>query len=468
MLNKKLSRRFFLGGGSAVAVSLPFLDAMVPAIRTAKAQDEPATRLAYIYVPYGLIRTTFTPQQAGADYTMPSMLQPLSPLRNKFSVLTGIDNAPGWANYTYPDGRESQDGPGDHARDTGTFLTCQRIKKTAGTDIENGISVDQLAAQHLGQFTSIPSLVLTSKPGSYGGDSGYSPIYRANISWLNSTSPAAKQSSPRAVFNTLFQGFDPMESEEARRRRLANETSILDACLGDLASLRRELGSDDQQKLDAYLTSLRQLEMRVNETPSGPICDPGDAPPEEVTDFVTRLHLMTDLMVLAFQCDRTRVASLMAEGNGFGFLGIHGDHHGHSHLLGGDGDVRLIQQINDWQVAQFARFISALNDIQEDEGTLLDNSLILFGSGLDATGHRPNASLGELRPQASGPVHRHSNLPLLLAGNARGRIRTGQHFVFSDEPQLADLYLTMLHAVGHRADTFGLEGRSTIGALETS
>ncbi|MEM7608465.1 MAG: DUF1552 domain-containing protein [Myxococcota bacterium] len=462
-MKKKLNRRRFLAG-AGVAVSLPFLDAMLPAGQSAIAQEDAPTRLMYVYVPYGIIRTNFTPQQAGRDYTMPSMLTSLSDLRSKLTVLSGISHRPGQGRYTYPDGTESNDGPGDHARDTGTFLTAARLHKTEGSDIRNGISIDQVAARHLAPHTAIPSLALATRGGSYGGDSGYAPIYRANISWADETTPVPKDANPRSVFETLFGGFDPTENATLRAERIAREQSILDACLDDLASLERELGTADRVKLDGYLTGIRQLEMRIDEGVASITCDPGEAPPDN-GDFDDVTDRMFELSKLAFQCDRTRVISVLMESRGYGFLGgISDGHHQMSHLEQGDPDITRIQRINTWQVEQFASLMQRFDDVVEDEGTLLDNSLIMFGGGLDATGHSGGNTLGDLTPQRSGPVHRHTNLPLLMGGSGRGRFRSGEHVVYDDEP-LANLYLKMLEVVGAPDRTFGIEGTEPISGV---
>lgn len=465
-MKKPLSRRAFIGGGAAVAISLPFLDAMVPTGRKARAQAERPSRLVHLYVPHGIIRTNFTPTSAGPDYAMPSQLAALAPLRDKFSVLTGLSNHPGSGRYTYADGTEENDGPGDHARDTGTFLTATRIRKTDGSDHRAGISVDQVAANHLAPHTALPSLVLATKSGSYGGDSGYAPIYRSNVSWANPTQPMAKDSNASSVFNTLFAGFDPGEGEAARARRLAQETSILDSCLEDLASLRVQLGAADNVKLDGYLEGIRRVESSIMELPGGVECNPG-ASPEGGLNFQENTVAMLDLIKLAFQCDRTRVASLMIESNGYGFIGVGDGHHQISHLENLDPHRAGIETINKWGIDRFAEFLTALDSIDEDEdGTLLDNSLVMYGGGLDATGHAGGNAMGDLTPRQSGGVHRHTNLPILLGGTGRGQVRTGEHFVVDGDP-IANLYLSMLESVGAPDETFGLEGTETLAAIRT-
>jgi hypothetical protein len=465
---KRFSRRAFVGG-AGVTLALPFLDSLVPrSLRVAgkaKAADGFPTRLVYVYVPNGLIRTNLKPREEGRGYTMPSLLEPLADVRDHFSVLTGISNKPGGGSYTYPDGTTSNDGPGDHARDTATFLTAARIRKTDGSDIRNGISVDQVAANALREHTpDIPSLVLSTRSGTWGGDSGYAPIYKANISWANETTPLPKETSPRAVFDRLFAGVDPTATLAEIERRQRLEQSVLDSSLQDLNSLRGQLATEDQRKLDEYLAGVRHLEVRLETSATMPVCDPGTAPGEP-GNFEEHVDLFYDLIKLAFQCDRTRVVSLIMDKSGsFDFLGISEGHHQISHLDNGTSDVRKIETINQWQMESFGSLIRKLLSATEDDGTtLLDNSLVLFGGGLDGTGH--NSSDETLTPQASGGVHRHTNLPLFLAGRGGGAHDAGRHIVYRGQEPVADLYIAMLHAAGVMVDSFAIEGTGPIAGL---
>ncbi|MCA9615688.1 MAG: DUF1552 domain-containing protein, partial [Myxococcales bacterium] len=399
-------------------------------------------------------------------------------VRDHFDVISGLHNRPGGGRYTYADGTVSDDGPGDHARDCGTFLTCARLRKTSGADIRNGQSIDQLAAQHMREFTpQIPNLSLSTF-GGYGGDSGYAPIYQANISWVNETTPAERERSPRAVFERLFAGFDPGESALERERRLALEQSVLDGALDDISRLRGRLGARDNAKLDEYLEGIRSLETRLS-TSEGMACEPGAPPPESGYDFPTHVQLFFDVMALAFQCDRTRVVTLMLQKQGsvHDHISVDGSpitagHHQMSHLEGGASDIRRIEAINAWQVQQFGNLLRRLQASEEGDGsTLLDNSLVCFGGGLDSTGHSSGRPTGDLTPQASGPVHRHTNLPILVGGHGRGAVRGGRHLVV-DAP-LPNLYTSMLHAAGAtevpRSSVSTAPARSTSAeGLETS
>ncbi len=471
-----LSRRAFLGGAGAV-VSLPFLEAMIPSVQRAKAAGDEPTRLVFVHVPNGMIRTRMTPSAAGAGYAMTPHLAPIERHRDNFSILTGLSNRPGGGYYRYPDGTESSDGPGDHARDTGTFLTAARLLKTdVSGDIRNGISIDQEAANYLRDFTPIPSLTLATRSGSYGGDSGYSPIYKSNISWLSATQPASKETSPRAVFERLFAGFDPGETLAERTRRLSLEGSILDSVVGDITRLQARLGCADNEKLEQYLTGIRSLEEQLNMSEGTGSCgDPGDPPADvDMGDFRNYIDLMFEVIALGFQCDRTRVVSLDLEKSNsvYDFLRVDGSsisaaHHNMSHLEAGDSDVRKIEAINAWQIEQFGLLMDKLQSFTQGDGTtLIDSSLVMFGGGLDGTGHGSGDGVGDLTPRASGPVHRHTNLPLLLGGRGCGAHRPGRHIVYDGEP-IADLYVSMLQAVGKTdATRFGIEGTGPLHSLD--
>lgn len=464
-----LSRRLFLGGAGAT-IALPLFESMVRRPQpVARAATDTGVRLAFIYVPNGMIRTNLKPTAVGAGYTLPSGLASLADLQDDFCVLSGISNKPGGGSYTYPDGTTSSDGPGDHARDTGTFLTAARLKKTAGDDIRNGISVDQVAANALREFTpELPSIELATKEGSYGGDSGYAPIYKSNISWASETMPMPKETSPQAVFDRLFAGVDPTETamEIERRRRL--DQSVLDYCVDDMHDLERRLGARDREKLDEYLTSIEQLEVRLAGGGSGRSCDPGMRPGNP-TDFREKTDLFYDLMTMAFQCDRTRVATMLLQKDNsvYDFVNVDGSnissaHHQISHLDGGAADARKIMAINEWQMQSFGNFLRKLQSVTEAGGTtLLDNSLILFGGGMDATGDRD----GDLISEASGPVHRHNNMPLFLGGRGGGAVTSGRHIEWTGDEPVADLYISMLEAAGVEVDSFGIEGTGPISQL---
>jgi hypothetical protein len=315
----------------------------------------------------------------------------------------------------------------------------------------------------------LPSLELSTRQGTWGGDSGYAPIYKANISWSSPTTPMAKETNPGAVFDRLFAGFDPGASLEEQMRRQRLEQSVLDYVFEDVRLLNGRLGANDRAKLDEYFTSVRQLEVRIQGMATGPSCDPGTRPGEP-SSFEDHADMMFELIKLAFMCDRTRVVTLMLDSSsGYDFLrvdgsGITGDHHAISHLDNGAADVRRIEEINRWQMTQFGSLVRKLGSATDADGTsVLDNSLVLFGGGLDGTGH--NRDDETLTPQPSGSVHRHTDLPLFLAGRGGGAVAPGRHIVWSDDEPVADLFISMLHTVGATVDSFGIEGTGPISQL---
>jgi hypothetical protein len=277
-----------------------------------------------------------------------------------------------------------------------------------------------------------------------------------------------KETNPGAVFDRLFAGVDPeaTAAEIEKRRRL--DQSVIDYCLDDVNRLERLLGVNDQRKLDEYLTGVRQLEVRIENAGGGLACSPG-ARPGNPDDFRQKVDLFYDLITLAFSCDRTRVVSMIMQKSNsvYDFVSVDGspignNHHQISHLDNGMADARKIMAINEWQMQSFGELLRRLQSVTEADGaTLLDNSLILFGGGLDATGDRD----GDFQPDASGPVHRHTNLPLFLGGRGGGMVESGRHIQWNDDEPVADLYISMLEAAGVSVSSFGLEGTGPISQL---
>ncbi|HSJ98247.1 MAG TPA: DUF1552 domain-containing protein [Myxococcota bacterium] len=432
---RTLSRRTFLRGAGA-AVALPFLDAMLPA--SARAQLQPSARrfLAW-YVPNGMHMAAWTPSATGASYALTPILQPLAAVRGEVLVLSNLANRAGTDNA-----------PGDHARGTGSFLTCTRVRRTEGADIQNGVSLDQLIAQEIGGHTILSSVQLGTEGGgpSGGCDSGYSCAYARNISWAGPASPLAKETNPQNAFDRLFQGADPQLSAAERERRRQLRLSILDAVHEDARRLRIALGVTDRRKLDEYLTGVRELELRLETTP-GSTCTANEPEPPE--DFRARVRAMADVMVLAFRCDVTRVITFMQANAGsnqtYPWLGVGDGHHQISHHQGNPANHAALQAIDTWEVEQFAYLLERLAAIPEPGGSVLDSSLVFFSSEIE-----------------DGDAHRHLNLPVLLAGRAGGAVQPGRHLRWSSEQKLADLFLTILRAYGIQRSSFGLDGTAPL------
>ncbi|MCH9688072.1 MAG: DUF1552 domain-containing protein, partial [Deltaproteobacteria bacterium] len=361
-----LSRRAFLGG-AGVMVTLPMLEAMMPA-RTARAGMASAPkRLLCWYIPNGIHMAAWTPSQTGAGFGITPILQPLadSGLESEILVVSGMDNMPA----------ESQ-GPGDHASGTSGFLTCTQVTKSE-TEITNGTSMDQVYAEHIGGETVVPSLQLGMDGGGNTGncDSGYGCAYSRNISWQGNT-PLSKLTSPSTAFDLLFAGFDPGASAAELAQRKANRLSVLDYTMADADKLRARLGASDRHKLDGYLDSVRDLETKILADDTAPQCELGPPiPAEEPQDITARIRLMCDVMLKAFECDRTRVISFMmanaGSGRSYGFLGHPNGHHQYSHHNDDPGNLAAIQAINTWEVEQLTYLLEGMATVTDPDGTTL-------------------------------------------------------------------------------------------------
>jgi hypothetical protein len=427
-----LGRRAFLGG-AGVALGLPWLESLAP--KQARAADETAKRVLAYYVPCGIHMQNWRPTAQGTSWALTPILEPLVNVKSKVNVITGLVNAPA-----------RPDGPGDHASGTGAFITAAHPKKTQGADIQNGISFDQVAANAIGELTRIPSMQLGIEGGNGVGDcdSGYSCAYARNISWASATQPLPKLTSPGVIFDQLFAGFDPTETNEEKAKRLVYRTKILDYVNADAKTLQKRLGTTDRAKLDQYLTGITELEDKIAKSAEGPTCEPIERP-EDPGTLLTHIDIMNTLMVLAFQCDATRVISFMLANAGsnrsYDFIGVSGGHHEISHHQDNPDNFEKLTQIDTWEVQQFADLLERLDAVEDFDGkTLLDNSLCFFSSEI-----------------SDGNAHNHNDMPILLAGSGGGGIDTGRHIVFPDDQDVsvAKLFTKMLNTVGVDVDSFG-------------
>lgn len=430
------NRRAFLGG-AGVALALPFLPSLRPR-RLAAQPAEVKKRLLVIYTPNGMNMADWIPAATGADYALSPILRPLAPIKGKVLVLSGVDNRPAIT-----------EGFGQHAPATASFLTCRHVAKSQ--EVANGISMDQVAAASLGAATRFASLQLGTDGGSSAGgcDGGYSCAYTRNISWAGRGSPMPKMIRPRAVFDLLFAGSDPDATTAEQERRLLYDRSVLDAVLADAQRLERKLGASDREKLDQYMSGVRELELRLGG--SGPACAAGERPPEG-PDFPDRVRLMLDLMALAIQCDLTRVVTFMMgnsiSGQSFPWIGVPDAHHAISHHQRDPAKLAKLTVIDRWEVEQMVYLAQKLDAMDDGDGaTVLDNSLLYFSSEV-----------------ADGNSHANLDLPILLAGRAGSDIRPGRHIRYRGA-RLADLYISMLSHLGVSVDTFGDDGTGFIGQL---
>lgn len=433
----RISRRTVLRGLGTV-VSLPFLEAMRPKLlanAAAASQAASPRRLAFIYVPNGAIMDDWTPTSEGAGFDLPAILQPLAPYRDEMLVLSEL---------TCDKARPNGDGAGDHARASSAFLTGCQARKTAGANFRSGISADQVAATRLGDRTRLSSLELGIERyrGTGNCDSGYSCVYEHTMSWRSSTSPLPNEVDPRLVFERLF---SDQSNDPGRLKRNRLRASVLDAVIADARGLEGRLGGADRQKLDQYLTCVRELELRIARAESLPPIQPpeGAVRPESVpADLAEHFHLMCDLMVLAFQTDVTRVATCMFGREGselrYKMVGVSEGHHELTHHRGDPDKIDKVRLINTFHIQQFTYLIGKLKAIPEGEGTLLDNCMIAYGSG-----------------NSDGNRHTHENLPILVAGKGGGSLKTGRHIRFPKETPVNNLWLSLLDRMGARLEQLG-------------
>jgi hypothetical protein len=429
---KTLPRRTFLRG-LGTAVALPFLDAMVPALARAQRR-KPPVRMAFVYVPNGIDMRHWNPAYEGPLAELPQTLAPLAPLKDDITLL---------GNLTHNTGRALLDGPGDHGRCCGSYLTGVQVKKTV-TDIKASVSCDQLVANHIGRQTRFPSLEVGLEDARQAGDcdSGYSCAYTNNLAWRSETQPLPPILDPRALFERLF-GDGAELTPEARARRTLHRRSILDFVTDDAQSLRSDLGPTDQRKLDEYLGSIRAIEEQLSRAERESAIDPHmDKPYGVPSDFAEHFRLMTDMITVAFQADLTRVVTFLVTREGtsraYREIGIADGHHPLTHHRNQVELMDKVARINRYHVEQFAAWTAKLKAAHEDEGSLLDNSMIVYGAGL-----------------ADGNAHTHHDLPTLIAGRGGKFIKTGRRVVYRRETPMCNLFLTMMDRMGVRMDHFG-------------
>jgi hypothetical protein len=437
MFSTEFSRRTMLKG-LGTAIALPWFESLLPVAGAAPSPAGPPKRLAFLYVPNGAHMPDWTPSSLGAGFELPPTLQPLKPHKDYVNVLSGL---------TLNTARPNGDGPGDHARSLAAFLTGRQARKTAGSDIKIGISADQVAAQHIGSQTRFPSLELGCEPGRQAGncDSGYSCAYSCNISWRGDATPNAKEVDPKLVFERLFAGHDSRENAAAAAKREAQRKSILDFVMDDASRLKGELSSNDVRKLDEYLGAVRELEQRIEkyQKPVDPKLTQGVVKPSGIPkEYPDHLKIMADLMVLAFQGDLTRVGTFVFANEGsnrsYAFMNVTEGHHDLSHHQNDKAKQEKIAKINKFHVEQLTYLLGKLKGVKEGSGTLLDNMMIVYGSGI-----------------GDGNRHNHDDLPILLLGKGGNKLKTGQHLKFGRETPLTNLYLSLLEIFGAKVEHLG-------------
>lgn len=425
----QFSRRQVLRGLGA-AIALPTLISASPAFARSVAGKSAPTRMAFVYVPNGAIPAAWWPSgDAGADYALSPTLAPLANVQKNIQVISGLGDV---------SAEPGADGAGDHARAGGTFLTGVRIKKTAGSDIHAGVSIDQVVANQIGHLTRFASLELTCDVVRKSGecDSGYACAYEYNLAWQSANQPLAPEHNPQFAFERLF-GDGPRNERVANLKRRENDQhSILDYVMEDAKSLNSRLDGRDRQKMEQYLTSVREIEQRIAISKSMKVANPDiDAPAGVPASYEEHVALMFDMLHLAFQTDSTRVATLLLAREGsnrpFNDIGISSGHHDLSHHKNTPEIIAKVQLIDKWYVQRLAAFLEKMEKTPDVDGqSLLHHSMILYGSG-----------------NADGNRHTHVNLPVVVAGAGGGALKPGQYVKAKEQP-ISNLYLSMADAMG--------------------
>jgi hypothetical protein len=443
--NWSLSRRHFLRGLGA-CVALPVMPSLMPrfafaadpAVSPSAIATAAPVRMVFVTIPNGVNQQHWWPSGSGKDFELASTMEPLAALKDQIQVLGGLDHINATA---------GPDGAGDHARASASLLTGCRAKKTSGADIRLGTSIDQLAAQHIGHLTRFPSLELTCDTVRNSGncDSGYSCAYQYNVSWRTATTPMPPERNPRLVFERLFGAGSRDERRANLELRQRQDRSILDFIVDDARSLSRKANPQDARKLEEYLASVRELEGRIarlekmNELPN-----PDYTTPEGVPDqFDAHMRLMYDMIVLAFETDSTRVATLILSHDGsnrtYPQVGVKDAHHELSHHGGNQEKLAKIAKIDQFHLQYFARFLEKLSAAKDTDGhSILRNSMIAYTGG-----------------NADGNAHSHTNLPMILAGGGGGRLQTGRFHRVESTP-MSNMFVEMLDHMGiHGVKQFG-------------
>jgi hypothetical protein len=439
IFKKSLPRRTFLRGVGAT-VALPLLDAMIPSM-TALAQTpaKAVRRLGFVYIPMGSDITRWTPPgESGPLNELSVTLSPLESVKKHLTVLSNTELRNAY--------------PGTHATSNAAFLSAANAKWTESTDYYLGTTVDQIAAQQMGQETTLPSLELAMDLMEVVGqcDNGYACVYQNNLSWSSPTTPLPSEAHPRVVFERLF---GEGGSTADRRRALGRRASLLDWVHEDIARLQRQLGPSDKTKVDEYLNTVREVERRIEKAEAQTrenLLPDLDRPVGVPASYGDHAKLMFDLQALALQGDITRVITFQlareTSNRSYPEIGVADPHHPTSHHGGDPEKIAKIAKINQFHVSLFAYFLDKLNAIKEGDATLLENSLYLYGSGMG----NPN-------------IHNHVDLPILVAGGAAGKVKGGRHIKYAETAPLANLHVTMLDAVGVRIDSF----QDSTGKIDT-
>ena len=434
---KHLPRRTFLRGVGA-SIALPLLDGMVPAMTAlAKTAAAPVRRLGFFYVPNGMAMKYWEPESEGAGFTLPRTLEPLADYRDRLNVLTGLA-----AMEAYP---RPGEGGGDHARAAGSYLTGMHIKRTSAADVLAGVSADQIAAEALKAETQFASLELALESVELLGacDGTYACAYTNTIAWRTPTAPLPMENDPRALFERMF-GTAASTEPEARLARIRRDRSILDSVSDKAASLQVRLAPGDRVKLTEYLDAVRDVERRIRKAEQQVGRDvPVVAQPAGIPqDFAEHARLMFDMLALAYQTDLTRVTTFMigreVSSRPYPEIGIPDSHHPLSHHENDPEKIDDLGRLNRYHVEQFAHLVKKLSETQDGDGSLLDQSVLVYGAGI-----------------SDSNTHFHDNLPIATVGGGAAGLRGGRHIRYPDETPVTNLWMTLLDRMGVPAERIG-------------
>lgn len=437
-----MPRRTFLHG-LGVTISLPLLDAMIPALSaTAQTAANPVRRLGFLYLPNGVAMNHigvnyWKPAGDAANFQFSPILAPLEPLRNHVTVVSGLNHA---------QAESMGDGNGDHSRGTATWLSGVHPKFTQGGDVRGGVTADQLAAAELGKETPVPSLELSVEPNFLVGncDNGYSCAYMNTVSWRTATMPVPTENNPRVVFERLFGDGGTAAQRIADMRK---DRSILDKVTEEMGRIRKSIGTGDRARVDEYFDAVREVERRIQKTEdsvatSEPVATMAQPPVGIPDNFADHVGLMLDLVWMAYQADMTRVFTFMfgreISGRTYPELGLNEAHHSMSHHGDNPENLARYAKLNTYQATLFASFVEKLRSTPDGDGSLLDHSLLLYGAGLS----NPN-------------IHSHVDLPIVLVGGGAARHAGGRHVAYPSGTPMTNLLVTMLDKAGVRVDKLG-------------
>jgi hypothetical protein len=428
-----VSRRHFLGG-AAVAIGLPSFESLLG--KQARAEGETPRRLVTVFVPIGMLMSEWTPARTG-PLEVSGLAAPFDKMKQKVLILSHLANLSG------------RNRPGDHAAGTGAVFNCTKVAKGDGAAIRAGVSVDQVAARQLRQYTPIPSLQLGVIPGRRTGvcEAGYSCVMENTISWADERTPLPTVQNPAAVFDQLFTGFDPRESAAAGAARRARKKSLLDYVQEETKRLTARLGRSDATKLDQLLTGIRDIDRQLQ---ARPVTCGSLARPSAEVDYVANAKIMNDLIVTAFQCDLTRVISDQLAPSypalPYNHIGVAAGHHSISHFHNGS-DHEAYRTIQRWHMQVVADLLEKLDAVPDGAGTLLDHTFVVQSS-----------DVGDPRS------HDHAHLPVMVAGGG-GVFRMGRHLSYPNETPIANLFVSVLNGLGVKTATFGADGTGPLPDL---